>query len=278
MSGAVTGALLWASVGDAQEWARKMFDQTTHDFGVVAHGSKAEYRFFVENVYEEDIQIQLKQPSCGCVKAQSNRQVLKTWEKAEILVTVDTQQMGRRDASIGVTLIPPPPMERGEVQLHTHVYIRGDFWVQPGAVLFGSVSQGAGAKQSVAVAYAGRSDWRIERVECANPYIEALPVETSRTPAQPAALGQPGQAAQVRYTLAVQLKEDAPPGYIHDQLVLVTNDQDPRTARVPIDVEGLVVAALSIALAVDDGRGRAGARGETHPGGSRTGSPFGLSR
>jgi hypothetical protein len=137
-------------------------------------------------------------------------------------------------------------MNSNTVQLHIHVYIRSDIVVQPGAVLFGSVAQGAGAKQSVAVSYAGRNDWRIERVECANPYIEVRAVETNRTPGQPGQLGQPGQAAQVGYSLSARLKEDAPPGYIHEQLVLVTNDQDARAARVPVDVEGLVVAALSV--------------------------------
>ena len=59
-------------------------------------------------------------------------------------------------------------------------------------------------------------------------------------------MGQPGLAAQVGYSLAVQLKEGVPPGYIQDQLVLVTNDQDARSARVPVSVEGLVVAGLSV--------------------------------
>jgi len=36
----VTGLLLWVSTGLAQDWGRKMFDRTTHDFGVVARGSK----------------------------------------------------------------------------------------------------------------------------------------------------------------------------------------------------------------------------------------------
>ncbi len=106
--------------------------------------------------------------------------------------------------------------------------------VQPGAVEFGSVSQGAGAQQTLAINYAGRNDWKIEQVECADPHIETSLVETGRTP------------GQVNYSLSVKLKPDAPPGYIRDQLMLVTNDIDPHAARVPVVVEGLVAAALTV--------------------------------
>ena len=44
----------------------------------------------------------------------------------------------------------------------------------------------------------------------------------------------------------MKLKKDAPPGYIREPLVLVTNDFDARTARVPVTIEGLVAAALTV--------------------------------
>jgi hypothetical protein len=83
-------------------------------------------------------------------------------------------------------------------------------------------------------------------VECANPNIEARLVETNRTPALSGQRGQAAQAGQVAYSLSVRLKEDAPPGYIQDQLVLITNDYEARAARVPVSVDGLVVSALSV--------------------------------
>ena len=103
-----------------------------------------------------------------------SRNLLKTWEKAEILVTVDTRGfLGRKDATITVVFDQP---YAAEVQLHVHTYIRSDIVVQPGAVSFGSVMQGAGASRSLTISYAGRDDWRIARVECANPSIEASAV------------------------------------------------------------------------------------------------------
>jgi hypothetical protein len=161
-----------------------------------------------------------------------NRKFLKTWEKAEILVTLDTRGfLGRKDATIKVEFDRP---FTAEVLIHIHAYIRSDIVVQPGAVSFGSVAQGNEAKQAISVSYAGRDDWRIVRIECANPSIEATAVETKRA------------AGQVAYSMSVRLKPDAPPGYLRDQLMLVTNDYDARAARVPVAVEGLVMTALSV--------------------------------
>jgi hypothetical protein len=209
-----------------------MFNHTTHDFGVVARGAKVEHRFTIENIYEEDAHIASVESSCGCTTPKLSRNLLKTWEKAELVVSIDTRGfLGRKDATIKVLFDQPFV---AEVQLHVHTYIRSDIVVQPGEVAFGSVMQGAGATQTLAVSYAGRDDWRIARVECANPNIEASAVETNRSP------------GKVGYSLSVQLRSEAPPGYLHDQLVLVTNDYDVRAARVPVAVDGLVVSALSV--------------------------------
>jgi hypothetical protein len=101
-------------------------------------------------------------------------------------------------------------------------------------VQFGSVSQGTGMQKDVSVSYAGRSDWRIDRVESANPFLEAQAIEVSRI------------SNVVKYNLSVKLKADAPAGYIQDQLFLVTNDKDQRSARVPVAVEGMISQSLSV--------------------------------
>ncbi len=92
----------------------------------------------------------------------------------------------------------------------------------------------APAQQTLAVSYAGRDDWRIERVECANPSIEATTVETNRA------------SGYVNYNVVVKLKKDTPPGYIPGPLFLVTNDLDPRSSRIPVAIEGLVTATLTV--------------------------------
>ena len=260
--GRIIGLLLFCAVagqalGQARDWVKEMFKESTHDFGVVARGAKVEYSFVVENNNEEDIRIESVSSSCGCSTPRVTKQVLKSWETAEIVVTLDTRGFtGRKDATITVKFSPP---YAAEFQLHVHAYIRSDIVVQPGAVEFGSVSQGAGAQKTLAINYAGRNDWKIEQVQCTDPHIETSLVETGRTP------------GQVNYSLAVKLKQDAPPGYIRDQLTLVTNDIDAHAARVPVVIEGLVASATyDPTLAADDGR--RGGRKTGHPqfGGSRS--------
>ncbi len=231
-------AIFWISPLLAQDWAKAMFDATSHDFGTVARGAKVEHRFTIENIYEEDVRIASVSSSCGCTTPQIAKRLLKTWEQTELVAVIDTRNhLGRKDATVTVVFDRPFP---AEVQVHIHVYIRGDIVVQPGAVRFGTVNQGSTARQEASISYAGRNDWKIERVECANPSIEARVIETSRE------AGLSGEAGQVSYKLTVTLKADAPPGYLQDPLMLVTNDPNPRSAHVPVSVEGVVVAGLSV--------------------------------
>ena len=237
MAGAIAGLLLFcAASAQGQDWANKMFvGSRTHDFGVVARGAKAEHRFVIENSYEEDAHVKSVTSSCQCSKPSITKRLLKTWEKTEIVITLDTRaEPGRKDGTIEVEFDLPYP---AKVQLHVHSFIRGDVVVQPGVVEFGSVAQGTGTSRELKITYAGRNDWKIMRVECANPYIKARAVEMSRTQDSP---------SKIAYKLSVELKKDAPPGYIREPLVLVTNDVNTRTARVPVNIEGLVAAALTV--------------------------------
>jgi len=216
----------------AQEWAKEMFNHTSHDFGTVARGAKAEHRFILENIYQEDVRISDLRVSCGCTKPQVSKRLLKTWEKAEITATLDTRGfMGRKDATITVVFDLP---FKAEVPLQVHSYIRSDLVLQPEAVRFGSVAQGASAQRKVTVSYAGRNDWKIERVESSKPHLAAEAVLAGRA------------ERQATYELVVTLKDTAPPGYFCDDLILVTNDNNPRSSRVPVPVEGVVVTGLTV--------------------------------
>ena len=232
------GTLAWAllltlaSATPAQQWAKDMFNHTSHDFGAVARAAKVEHRFRIENIFVENVHIASARSSCGCTKAEVTKQLLKTWETAEVVATIDTRDfLGRRDATITVTFDQPFP---AEVQLQVHCNIRGDVVVQPGSVYFGSVAQGIASQQHVAVSYAGRDSWRILRVESPNPNLSAVAVEKS-----------PG-GGRVDYDLAVTLKGSTMPGYIHDDLILVTDDSNPQIARVPVGVEAIVQPSISV--------------------------------
>jgi hypothetical protein len=218
--------------GDDLPWAQKMFDKTSYDFGVVARGAEVKHTFTIENCWEEDVHIASVRTSCRCTAPKPDKYFLKTWEKAELTVEINTRlDAGRKDATITVVFDKPFP---AEVQLHTHAYIRSDVVVQPGVVQFGSVDAGIGWQQTATVSYAGRNDWQILRVESQNPFLEGSVKEKYRG------------NGQVGYNLIVLLKASAPAGYFREEIYLVTNDTNPRAARVPVAVEGLVASPMTV--------------------------------
>ena len=67
-----------------------MFKVTEHDFGTVARGAKAEYRFVFENLYLEDVHVAGVRTSCGCTTPSVENPLLKTYEKGAILAHFNT--------------------------------------------------------------------------------------------------------------------------------------------------------------------------------------------
>ncbi len=221
--------LLVAPAG-AQEWAVKMFNTTTHDFGTVAKGSKAEYRFQIKNIYEEPAHIQSVRSSCGCTTPQITRADLKTFETSEIIAEFNTKSFtGHKSATITVTFDKP---FHAEVQLNVTGFIRSDIVTQPGAIDFGTVDQGTPAAQKLHVTYAGREDWRILDAKTADSWYEVEMTETSRA------------NGRVSYELLVRMTKDAPVGYVKDQLILVTNDAQSR--EFPVDMHARVNSEITI--------------------------------
>jgi hypothetical protein len=225
------------SKAPGQEWAKKMFDKTTHDFGVVARGADVKYTFTIKNIYQEDAHISSVRTSCRCTTPKPTKNFLKSWETADLEVEINTRtDPGRKDATITVVIDFPsrPDVAPAEVQLHTHTYIRSDVVVQPGVVQFGSVDAGIGWQQQASLIYAGRNDWQILRVESINPHIQGQVVEKQRG------------NGRVGYDLFVVLDSTTPPGYIREDIYLITNDMNPKAARFPVAVEGLITSPMKV--------------------------------
>ena len=145
------------------------------------------------------------------------------------MIRVDTRgSLGRKDATITVKFAPP---FAAEVQLYLHTYIRSDVVVQPGAAVR------RGRPRDRRPTGAGRQLRRPQRL--------ADPAGRVCQPARRGRQMEPAAPGLVDYNVVVKLKDDAPPGYIQDQLVLVTNDYNPKAAHVPVAIEGLVATALS---------------------------------
>lgn len=214
----------------AQEWARKMFAETSHNFGTVARGSKTEHRFTFRNIYKEDIHISGVRTSCGCTSPVVTKDLLKTHETAEVVATFNTRTfLGQHGATLTVTIDQP---YYAEVQLRVDGNIRSDVTFEPPFIDLGNVDLGKGAQQTVQVMRTGSTPWQIVDVRSANSMFEVTLSKPQRT------------ATQTLYDLTLSLKPEAEPGYINSELILVTND--PRAEQIPMDVEGRVVAAVTV--------------------------------
>jgi len=212
----------------AQQWARKMFEVTEHDFGTVARGAKAEFAFVLKNIYVEDVHIASVRSSCGCTIPRVEKRWLKTYERGAVIARFNTAAFqGRRGATVTVTFDKP---YYAEVQLQVRGFIRSDVAFQPGSVQFGTVDQGTGADATVSVVYSGWGDWRIIDLRSPNPHIQAQLLGRRRT------------SSGTVYDLKVHLDEHTPAGYLKEHLVLVTSDR----RQVPLLVEGLVVSGVTI--------------------------------
>ncbi|RMF91870.1 MAG: DUF1573 domain-containing protein [Planctomycetota bacterium] len=216
----------------AQAWAEKMFDHTSHDFGVVARGEKVEHVFTFRNLYLEDVHIASVRTSCGCTQPRYTTDVVKTYQTGQIVATVNTAQFtGRKDATLTVVFDRPFP---AEVQLHTYVYIRSDVVFEPGTLQFGTVPQGTRVTRSVQIRYAGSPSWQIVSASARVPYLQPKLTLKSRA------------AGTVLYELQVTLTEDAPAGYLGGAIDLVTNDAVTSNRNLSVPVEGIIQPDLVV--------------------------------
>jgi hypothetical protein len=223
--------LLASSSAFGQNWARKMFTVTSHDFGSVARGAKAEFRFPVANVFGEDIHVASVRSSCGCTLTRVEKSLLKPGEKGAIVAALNTRAFyGHRGATLTVTFDRP---YYAEMQMQVKAYIRPDVVIHPGSVQLGRIDHQQPAEAKVTIDYAGRGDWRILGVASSNPHLSAELVEEQR------------RHGRVKYSLLVRLDGETPIGYVRDYVTLTTSDR--RAARVPLLVEGQVA---SVAMAV----------------------------
>jgi hypothetical protein len=217
---------------NGQEWAKKMFKDTEHNFGTVVRDGKTEYSFVFENLYMEDVHVAAVRTSCGCTTPRIETPTLKTYEKGSIVAHFNTDTFsGQRGATVTVTIDKP---YYAEVQLHVSGYIRTDVMVNPGSVQFGDIDQGNAFLQKVNVNYnGGSSNWKIVDVKSNNPNLKPEVVETNRN------------YGQANYQLKVRLDEKTPVGYLNDQITLVTSDNQ----KIPVLVEGRVEPSVSVSPA-----------------------------
>jgi hypothetical protein len=212
-----------------QDWMTKMFETTSHDFGTVARGERAQFEFVLENPYAEDVHIAAVRASCSCTTPEIKTETLKTHQKGAIVAKYNTAAfLGAKGATLTVTFDKPL---FAEVQLNVHGVVRGDVTLEPGSVGFGSVDQGNGAERTITINHRGRQGWRITEVRSANPHVFAIATELDRN------------AAQATYRLVVRLDRDAPIGDLPENLTVATND--PQSPEIQVPIVGAVRGRIS---------------------------------
>jgi len=222
-------------IANAQEWAQKMFDGTSHDFGAVVKGSAPEYVFEIENCYEEEVVIDYFRSSCGCTKLELDTQKLKTWEKAHLKAKFDTLGFsGQREATISIGISKP---YRAEVKLHVRGNILTDIQVFPGKMDFGNVALGNTAPVVVTLTRRNNPNFKIKDIRSSYSHIGVSPVETGR------------DRNGVTYQLKAFLKEDVPAGLVQGELNVIGQDGN-NEIRIAIPFYGKITSPLEISPSV----------------------------
>ena len=220
LTGVTAIVALTANLSLAQDWLGQAIapENRTHDFGTVARAAKTEHRFTIKNPFDQEMRLAGIRASCGCTTPIIETKVIPPGETGTILARFNTGTFtGQKQATLTVTLDRP---RYTELQLVVRGYIRSDVVFFPGEAQFGQIDQGEPHNLEIALDYAGRSDWEINRIEAPNKFVSTEFEEVSR------------QAGRIRYKINVEISPDAPSGFLKNQLVLHTNDR--RLTTVPL--------------------------------------------
>jgi hypothetical protein len=223
----------------AETWGASLFKIKRHDFGRVALGADAEFRFELTNIYDSDIKLLNVRSSCTCSSAKFSTSLLKPGETGAVIVRFNTSGQHLRDKSAVLTVqLKADTTGAGRfdtVQLSVSGYIRPDVVLTPGSIEFGSVPEGATAQRTLQLEYSGRSGWALTKAERSQPFVYAQAEETRR------------EQGRVVYTITAALKENAPAGYFKDVLRFTTNELKPGKSEpieILVPVQGVVSAPI----------------------------------
>ena len=217
----------------ADDWAKKMFIETSHDFQTVGRGTKTEHYFEFKNIFKEDVHIASVRTSCGCTTPTVTQNTLKTHETAAIIAKFNTEtHIGQKSAVLTVVFDKP---YYAEVQLSVQGNIRTDVTFTPNEVNFGELSERETKEQEVIISHIGPANWEIRdvRSHCSDLTVRLEPAQRS-----------PGV---VKYRMIVQTKGTLDAGDVRERLTLVTNDS--RFPTIEMSVGGRVRPSLEVSPA-----------------------------
>lgn len=231
-----------ANLSSGQEWARKMFKEYSHEFGRVTLGDIPEYRFEIENIYEEDIRISSVTSSCGCTIATASKMLLKTWEKGEIICRFNTPAVGNGFKQATITVRFDKPYV-GECQLTVNGNIVSGINFSPQKIDFGQVTEKNFPSKTIRLSSMGNPNFRVHDVKSTFGHIKVQIRETAR------------RGNYVNYEMTAQLTDTVPKGFAQGDLYVVVEENPYLRNRdgskilreVPIQFNAKVVSPLQVA-------------------------------
>jgi hypothetical protein len=215
----------------AAGWADALFSERGHDFGPVARGVKVRHSFALTNRLNESITILNIRASCGCTSGKASATTIAPGQTATIDAEMDTRNFTAKKATTLYVSLVTASGQEAEVRLAVTSLILSDIVLNPGTIDFGSVAKGQSLQKTLTIERIASPQWEVTRMLSACKAIDALIVETSRSP------------VSVTYQLTVTLKPEAPAGILRDEIQIVTND--PETPRIVVQLNGQIRGDLT---------------------------------
>jgi uncharacterized protein DUF1573 len=240
----VATAMAAGPVCAQEEWANKLFEERSKDFGTHPRGVQLKHSFKLTNIYKVPLDLTNIRVTCGCVTYTTSKKSLMPNETATLDINMDTTKWpgGHKLINIYVTV---GPQFVSTATLTVQAVSRQDVTFNPGTVNFGVVGKGQTPTQTIDVEYAGNLPWRInEIVKNASAPFTVKAEELYREDPKPGGLLKKAQAGRVGYRLTLALKADTPTGPFKQELLLKTNDGD--TPVLTVVAEGKIQATLTV--------------------------------
>ena len=235
-----TAAVLFAAAASAHaddnDWARSMFAELKHDFGVLTKGLDARHEITITNPYRETITITDVSTTCGCTAGKASKRTLAPGESAVVEIKMNTVKFKRhKNSNVDVSL----RTERGrtaDIRIPIHAYIREDVTLSADTVNFGTVARGDAQEQSISVAHSGRGSWRIVGVRPAGKGVAVSYSEPRRV------------NGKTIYDLTFRIDESAPTGEINGDVIVLT--EEPGRSYLSVPIRGRVEPSITVATSV----------------------------
>ncbi|MDR1478310.1 MAG: DUF1573 domain-containing protein [Planctomycetaceae bacterium] len=240
----------------SESWGESLFETRQHDFGRVALGVKAEYRFAINNRFKQDVRVISLNTSCGCTSSVLSSESIVSGSTEYLIATLNTDGQYTHESKAIITIhfevLVGDRLLRDSAQVAVSGYIRPDVVLSAGAIEFGAVKRGETVVKKIRLEYAGEAGWELTRVERNNPYIHV------KAEAIPFPDGSFWRNGEIHYQITATLKPDAPAGYVKDVVTFSTNEnsskiknnsQDNGTngrGEITIPIDGVITEPLRV--------------------------------